>query len=137
MGSVLVGGVEMGGGVVQAVDAVVEAVGQGVQGLGGVGQRREVIDVEPTVVVLVFEPVGELIEWLGQRVGHAGEGGDDLGGLGRVGQIGGGGAGAVGQQPDGVRGLVGQLTVGEVVGVCGSHQNGGSSPSPLLVSSVV
>jgi len=130
---VLVRGVEFLSGALHALDGVLQAAGQGVHGLTGVGQRRVGVDAQPAGVVLVLEPVGELVEQLGQPAGHAGEGGDDLGGVGRFGQAAGGGAGAVVEQPDGVRGLVGQVADGEVVGVCGWHQNDGWS-SPLLVS---
>lgn len=94
------------------------------------------VDAESTGVVLVFEPGGELAEELREHAGHVGEGGDDFGGVERVGQVVGGGAGAVVEQADGVRGLVGQLADGDVLGVGGRHQNGGS-PSSLLVSSEV
>lgn len=86
-------------------------------------------------MLLAFEPAGDLAEELGQHAGHAGEGGDDLGGVDRIGQVTDAGAGAVVEQPDGVHGLVGEIAEGDVGGV-GRHQNGGS-PSPLLVSSAV
>lgn len=131
----LVGGVEFGGGALRALDCVAEAVGQGVDGVGGVGQWREVVDAEPAVVVLALKPAGELAEELGEHAGHGGEGGDDLGGVGGFSQAVGGGAGAVVELANGVRGLVGDLAGGEVLVVCAGHQNG--DPSSGLCSSPV
>ena len=88
----LVGGVELGGGALRALDCVAEAVGQGVHGVGGVGQWREVVDAELAVVVLALKPAGELAEELGEHAGHGGEGGDDLRGVVGFGQVAGGGA---------------------------------------------
>lgn len=97
----------------------------------------EGVESQPTVALLVFEPVSELAEELGQHASHARERGDDLGGVGGAGEVSGGGAGALVELADGLRGLVGLLAGRSVVRVVGAgHQNGGS-PSPLPVSSAV
>ena len=121
VGGVLVGGVELGGCALQPPCRVMQAFGQGAHVLGGVGQRREGVDTEPAVVLLVVEPAGELAEELGEHVGHGGEGGDDLGGVAGFGQVAGGGAGAVVELADGVRGLVGDIADREVFLVSAGH----------------
>jgi hypothetical protein len=123
---VLVGGIEFFGGAPQRMAGVLQAAGQGVHRLVGIGQRREVVDAQPAGVVLVFERAGQLPQELGQHAGHGREGGDDLGGVAGFGQAI-GGAGEVVEPADGVRGLFGQVADGDVLGVCAGHQNGGWS----------
>jgi len=131
---VLVGGIDFFGGVLQRLAGVLQAVGQGVHRLAGIGQRREVVDAQPAGVVLVFERAGQLPQELGQHGGHGREGGDDLGDVAGCGQAI-GGAGEVVEPADGVHGLVGQVAEGDVLGVWARHQNGGWSL--LLRSSAV
>ena len=54
--------VEFFSGALHAVDGVLEVVGQGVHRVSGVGYGGEVVDPEPAVVLLVFEPGVELTE---------------------------------------------------------------------------
>jgi hypothetical protein len=127
---VLVGGIEPFGGVSDGLTGMLQAGCQGAHRLGGVGQRCEGVDAEPAGVVLVFEPAVQLPQELGQHPGHDREGGDDLGGLGGIGQFADGGTGEVVELADGVRGPCGEVAGGDVLGVCAGHQNGGCSSLP-------
>ena len=57
---VLVGGIELFCGAPQRLAGVLQAAGQGVHRLAGIGQRREVVDAQPAGVLLVFERAGQL-----------------------------------------------------------------------------
>ena len=81
----------------------------GVHRLADVAVRDEEVDTKPAGMLLVEQPAGELVEQLGQHPGQRRENRDDLGCLGRVGQLAGGGAGAVGQHPDRLLGEFGPL----------------------------
>jgi len=68
---VLVGGVEVGGSPALVVGGGMQHVGEGAQHLVGFGAWASGVEVQVPGTVLVVEPVGELVQELGQHAGQS------------------------------------------------------------------